>query len=231
MPEGPRIPSATISRLVTYLRILEDLERQGIQRTSSEQLAEEAQVTAFQVRKDLAYFGSYGTRGVGYTVPVLRRELRQILGLSRKWRLCIVGMGRLGQALADYPGLSESFTLAGLFDIDPNKIGLAFRGISVQHTSALGNAIAEREIEIGLVAVPAPAAQEVADQLAEAGARGILNFAPTVLEAKRGIAVENVDFLTGLSRLSFYILNPRMGPEGGLEQAYLLAKNIHKEEI
>ncbi|HEU4742507.1 MAG TPA: redox-sensing transcriptional repressor Rex [Meiothermus sp.] len=208
-----KVPSAAISRLVTYLRILEDLEAAGINRTSSEQLAEEAQVTAFQVRKDLSYFGSYGTRGVGYTVQILRRELRQILGLNRRWGLCIVGMGRIGQALADYPGFSSTFELKGFFDIDPAKHHLSFGGIPVQGMEELPRAVAERHIEFGLIAVPGEMAQSVADRLVESGVKGILNFAPVVLEVPKDVAVENVDFLAGLSRLSFFILNPRWREE------------------
>jgi redox-sensing transcriptional repressor len=208
-----KVPSAAISRLVTYLRILEDLEGRGINRTSSEQLAEEAQVTAFQVRKDLSYFGSYGTRGVGYTVQILRRELRQILGLNRKWGLCIVGMGRLGQAIADYPGFSEMFELKGLFDRDPSKFSMAFRGMHIEAMEALPRAVAERRIEFGLLAVPADSAQAVANRLVESGIKGILNFAPAVLEVPKEVAVENVDFLAGLSRLSFFVLNPKWREE------------------
>ncbi|GIW26916.1 MAG: redox-sensing transcriptional repressor Rex [Meiothermus ruber] len=208
-----KVPSAAISRLVTYLRILEDLEARGINRTSSEQLAEEAQVTAFQVRKDLSYFGSYGTRGVGYTVQVLRRELRQILGLNRRWGLCIVGMGRLGQAIADYPGFSEIFELKGLFDRDPSKVTTTFRGLQVESMDNLPRAVAERRIDFGLLAVPADSAQAVADRLVESGIKGILNFAPAVLEVPKEVAVENVDFLAGLSRLSFFVLNPKWREE------------------
>ncbi|MDX2007446.1 MAG: redox-sensing transcriptional repressor Rex [Meiothermus sp.] len=208
-----KVPNAAISRLVTYLRILEDLEARGVSRTSSEQLAEEAQVTAFQVRKDLSYFGSYGTRGVGYTVQILRRELRQILGLNRKWGLAIVGMGRLGQAIADYPGLGELFELRGLFDRDPSKFSMSFRGMSVEGMDGLPRAVAERRIEFGLLAVPADTAQVVANRLVESGIKGILNFAPAVLEVPKEVAVENVDFLTGLSRLSFFVLNPKWREE------------------
>jgi len=208
-----KVPSAAISRLVTYLRILEDLEARGINRTSSEQLAEEAQVTAFQVRKDLSYFGSYGTRGVGYTVQVLRRELRQILGLNRRWGLCIVGMGRLGQAIADYPGFSEIFELRGLFDRDSSKITTTFRGLQVESMDNLPRAVAERRIDFGLLAVPVDSAQAVADRLVESGIKGILNFAPAVLEVPKEVAVENVDFLAGLSRLSFFVLNPKWREE------------------
>ena len=207
-----KVPSAAISRLVTYLRILEELEAKGVHRTSSEQLAEEAQVTAFQVRKDLSYFGSYGTRGVGYTVPVLKRELRHILGLNRKWGLAIVGMGRLGSALADYPGFGESFELRGFFDVDPEKIGRRVRDGVVEPVDLLPQRVPGR-IEIALLTVPREAAQEAADRLVAAGIKGILNFAPTVLEVPKGVAVENVDFLAGLARLSFAILNPKWREE------------------
>lgn len=207
-----KVPSAAISRLITYLRILEELEAKGIHRTSSEQLAEEAQVTAFQVRKDLSYFGSYGTRGVGYTVPVLKRELRHILGLNRRWGLAIVGMGRLGSALADYPGFGETFELRGFFDVDPEKIGKPVgRGV-IEPMEALSQRVPGR-IEIALLTVPREAAQEAADQLVRAGIKGILNFAPVVLEVPKEVAVENVDFLAGLTRLAFFILNPKWGEE------------------
>jgi redox-sensing transcriptional repressor len=145
-----KVPSAAIIRLVTYLRILEELEAKGVHRTSSEQLAELAQVTAFQVRKDLSYFGSYGTRGVGYTVPVLKRELRHILGLNRRWGLCIVGMGRLGSALADYPGFGESFELRGFFDVDPEKVGRPVGKGVVEHIDRLPERVPGR-IEIALL--------------------------------------------------------------------------------
>lgn len=208
-----KIPSAAISRLVTYLRILDELESVGVLRTSSDYLAQEAQVTAFQVRKDLSYFGSYGTRGVGYTVPVLRRELRYVLGLHRRWNLAIVGMGRIGQALAHYPGLAGTFELMGLFDTDPQKLGQPLGSLTIQPVEELAASVASRRIEVGLIAVPADNAQEVANQMVEAGLRGILNFAPVVLDVPREVVVENVDFLAGLTRLSFFLLNPRLHEE------------------
>jgi redox-sensing transcriptional repressor len=208
------IPTATISRLVTYLRILTNLERTGVNRTSSDHLAEEAQVSAFQVRKDLAYFGRFGTRGMGYTVLTLRRELQRILGLNRRWSVAIIGMGRLGQALADYRGYSESnlydFDLKGLFDVDPNKIGLVMSGLNVSHINDLEPAVREFGIDMGFVTVPVEKAQEAADALVHAGVKGILNFAPTVLEVPDDVAVEQVDFLAGMKRLAFYILNPHL---------------------
>jgi len=210
-PQKVSIPSATISRLVTYLRILTTLEEQGINRTSSEDLAEEAQVSAFQVRKDLAYFGRFGTRGMGYTVLTLRRELRRILGLNRRWNAVIVGMGRLGQAIADFPGFSDyDFELRGLFDVDPDKIGMQIKGISIQHVDDLERVVREQNVDMGFITVPVEKAQDAANMLVAAGVKGILNFAPTVLEVPDDVAVEPVDFLAGMKRLAFYILNPNL---------------------
>ncbi len=208
------IPTATISRLVTYLRILSDLEAQGIKNTSSEQLADEAQVSAFQVRKDLAYFGRFGTRGAGYTVPTLRRELRRILGLTRAWNVGIVGMGRLGEALAHYPNFDQyDFSLKAFFDIDPTRVGQAVAGLEVHHTRELPRVVKEKGVDIGFLTVPQDAAQDAADALVAAGVRGILNFAPRVINVPSDVHVEPVDFLAGLKRLSFYIVNPQLKEE------------------
>lgn len=208
------VPTATISRLVTYLRILTQLEAQGIKKTSSEHLADEAQVSAFQVRKDLAYFGRFGTRGAGYTVPTLRRELRRILGLTRSWSAAIVGMGRLGEAIAHYPNFGAyDFLLKGAFDIDPKKVGLEVAGLTVIHLDDLPRVVREKGIDIGFITVPHEAAQDAADALVRAGIKGILNFAPTIIEVPKDVHVEPVDFLAGLKRLSFYILNPQLKEE------------------
>ncbi len=203
---GKAIPSATVSRLVTYLRVLSDLEENGVARTSSEHLAAEAHVSAFQVRKDLAYFGSFGTRGSGYTVPTLRRELRRILGLTRPWNVAIVGMGRLGQALADYPHFGQyDFLLRCAFDVDPAKVGRKLGGLTVHAMEDLSPVVAERAIDIAFLTVPVNGAQEAADALVRAGIRGILNFAPTVIYVPEHVRVEPVDLLAGLKRLSFYL--------------------------
>lgn len=208
-----KVPRAAISRLIIYLRILEQLEHSGYDRTSSEQLAEEARVTAFQVRKDLAYFGSYGTRGVGYAVPTLGREIRQILGLNQRQRLAIIGMGRLGQALSDYAGYGQAFEICGFFDRDPAKQKLRFHGRAVWPVQQLARRVRTERIDIGLITVPASAAQEIADLLVGAGVRGILNFAPEVLETPGGVNVENVDFVAGLTRLSFFMQALPVGEE------------------
>ena len=210
------IPTATISRLVTYLRILGQLESVGVKKTSSDHLAEEAQVSAFQVRKDLAYFGRFGTRGAGYSVPTLRRELSRILGLTRPWNVAIVGMGHLGHALAGYSSFDQydfSFSLKAFFDKDPAKVGRKVLDTEIRHPRELPRVVSEKGIDIGFVTVPRAAAQGVADQLVAAGIKGILNFAPTLLNVPNEIHVEPVDFLVGLKRLSFYIQNPQLKEE------------------
>ena len=200
------IPTATVSRLVTYLRILTDLEEADIKRTSSDVLAEEAQVSAFQVRKDLAYFGRFGTRGAGYSVPTLRRELRRILGLTRPWNVAIMGMGRLGQALSEYPNFDQyDFLLKASFDNDPSKIGRHIGGVDVYAVDELEERVAASAIDIAFLTVPAQIAQRAADRLVAAGIHGILNFAPTVINVPSGVFVEPVDFVAGLKRLTYYL--------------------------
>ncbi len=203
------IPTATVSRLVTYLRILTDLDDAEVKRTSSDVLAEEAQVSAFQVRKDLAYFGRFGTRGAGYSVPTLRRELRRILGLTRPWNVAIMGMGRLGQALADYPNFDQyDFLLKASFDTDPSKVGQHVGGVDVYAVDELEERVKASSIDIAFLTVPAQVAQQAADRLVAAGIRGILNFAPTVINVPAGVFIEPVDFLAGLKRLAFYLQGP-----------------------
>jgi len=208
------VPSATISRLVTYLRVLGELETQGVKKTSSDHLADQANVSAFQVRKDLAYFGRFGTRGAGYIVPTLRRELRRILGLTRPWSAVLMGTGRLGHAIAHYPNFHDyDFSLKACFDIDPDKIGSKVASYTIFSPDELPRVVLEKGIDIGIIATPRETAQDAADALIDAGIKGILNFAPTVLNVSAEVHVENVDFLAGLKRLSFYILNPQLREE------------------
>jgi redox-sensing transcriptional repressor len=200
------IPAATVGRLVTYLRVLSEMERAGTRSTSSDELGGVAQVSAFQVRKDLAHFGRFGTRGAGYTVVTLRRELMRILGLTRPWHVAIMGMGRLGQALADYPNFDrEEFRLVAAFDVDPMLIGRRFGDLSVEHVDALATVVAERAIDLAFLTVPAHVAQGASNQLVAAGIRGILSFAPAVVTAPDGVRVEPVDLAAGLQRLTYYV--------------------------
>lgn len=208
------VPTATISRMVTYLRILSELNSAEVSNISSESLAEAAQVSAFQIRKDLAYFGRFGTRGAGYSVPVLYRELKRILGLNREWNVAIVGMGRLGQAIAHYPNFHQyHFALKAFFDIDPKLIGQTINGIPIYAMRELPRIVKEKQLELGLLTVPPEAAQAAADALVAAGIRGILNFAPCILTVPKEVHVEPVDFLAGLKRLSFYTINPQLKEE------------------
>lgn len=199
-------PPATISRLITYLRAVSDLLEQGNRITSSEALAGATYISAFQIRKDLAYFGTFGTRGSGYDVQVVHERLREILGLTTVYNVGIVGLGRLGQALTDYPTFGEyGFSIRALFDHDPARIGQRFGGVSVTASADMAAVVAQQGIEMMLITVPVQAAQPVADQVVRSGVNAILNFAPAVLNVPAGVAVESVDFLAGLKRLSYHL--------------------------
>ncbi len=209
------IPSATVSRLVTYLRILTELNERGVERAASDDLARDAHVSAFQVRKDLAYFGRFGTRGAGYVVVHLLEELQRILGLTRTWNAAIVGMGRLGGALADYPNMhAYGFSLRAAFDNDPAKVGTCIGGLTVHPMHVLTSVARREALDIALLTVPGDAAQAATEALAAAGVRGILNFAPIVLDVPDGMHVESADFLAGLTRVSYYLHASLTDPDG-----------------
>lgn len=198
------IPKVTVQRLPVYLRCLETLPA-GTANISSEELGELAGVFSAKIRKDLSYLGSHGTRGVGYDVEHLKREIRMELGLTRDWSVVIVGIGNLGRALANYGGFAERrFEVVGLFDADPAKVGRKVDGHVIQPMSALPAVVAERQASIGVITTPAGAAQEVAEALAGSGVRSILNFAPTVLKAPEGVDIRRVDLSTELQVLTFY---------------------------
>lgn len=171
-------------------------------------IAQAAQVPPFQVRKDFAYFGSFGVRGSGYDLATLDHELRRILGLNRPWRAAIIGLGRLGQALMEYPEMQRyDFELVAAFDNDPEKIGETVSGVPVLDVATLDQAVPDASIELILLTVPGPVAQPLADSAVAAGVRGILNFTPTVLTVPEQVTVEHVDFIAGLKRLAFYLQN------------------------
>jgi redox-sensing transcriptional repressor len=198
------VPRATVQRLPLYLHLLD--ERADQARTSSDELAALANLNAAKVRKDLSYLGSYGTRGVGYDVAQLRFEIRRALGLTSGWRLAIVGAGNLGSALANYGGFSDGgFGVVGVFDADAKKVGRKIGGLVVEHLDQLAEAVDERSIDIGVLAVPAAAAQDVADRLAASGIKSILNFAPTVIQVPDGVEVRRVDLSTELQVLGYHL--------------------------
>ena len=194
-----------MARLPLYLRALQDTAAENHTTISSERLAEMAGVNAAKVRKDLSHFGSYGTRGVGYDVEYLIFHIRRELGLTHDWPCVIVGMGNLGQALANYGGFQDrGFVIAGLIDTDPAKVGQHIGGLAVEHIDELPRILVEREVSIGVIATPASAAQEVADRMVAAGISSILNFAPTVIAVPEDISVRKVDLAVELQILSFY---------------------------
>jgi redox-sensing transcriptional repressor len=209
-----RIPEATVARLPVYLRALvEEFETQA-STISSERLAELAGVNAAKVRKDLSYLGSYGTRGVGYEVEYLMFQMRRELGLTHDWPVVIVGVGNLGQALANYGGFRDrGFPVAALVDADPAKVGRVVRGVEVRALDDLPDIVASLGSVIGVIATPAHAAQTVADRLAHAGVTSILNFAPAVITVPDGVSLRKVDLAVELQILSFYQQRRDGGPE------------------
>lgn len=207
MSETPRrkIPEAALGRLPVYLRILVEVASAGTTRISSEELAELAAVNAAKVRKDLSYLGTYGTRGVGYEVQFLTYQIQRELGLNQSWPVVIVGAGNLGQALANFTGISErGFHIVGVVDKDESKIGTLVGGVRVKHADELIQIVHSKSVSIGIIATPAAQAQEAADALVKSGVGSIMNFAPTVLSVPRGVHVRKIDLALELQILSYY---------------------------
>lgn len=202
-----QVSELTTNRLSVYLRCLNVLDGAGVRTISSQALAEQFHLNAAQIRKDLAYFGEFGVRGVGYYVRDLKRHLRQILGLDRKLRVAIMGAGNLGLALADYPGFrQEGFEIAALFDTLREKVGQASRsGVPIHDFNDLKKLAKRDAIRIAVIAVPAPAAQQVLDQVVAAGIKAVLNFSPGTLEVPPGVKLKSVDLTVSLESLSFFL--------------------------
>jgi len=199
-----KIPEATIMRLSVYSRYLSEMDRKGIITISSGDIAEGVGVSPAQVRKDLAYFGEFGIRGVGYNVKDLNRTILKILGLSEGWNIALVGIGNLGLALSTYRGFKDrGFTITCIFDNNPEKVGMIVNGIEVMHIDRIEEIIPQRKTQIGAITVPASAAQDVADKLVRAGIKAILNFAPVVLNVPPEIELRNVDLSVNLEVLTF----------------------------
>ncbi len=190
-----------------YLRCLNELEDNGVRTISSQALAEQFRLNAAQIRKDLAYFGEFGVRGVGYYVRNLRRHLRQILGLDRKLRVAIIGAGNLGLALADYPGFQqEGFDIVALFDNQRDKIGQQSRsGVPIYDVADLRKLTRREGIKIAVLAVPAPSSQRVVDLVVASGIKAVLNFSPGALQVPDDVKVKSVDLTVSLESLSFYL--------------------------
>ena len=207
MGETPlrKVPEATVARLPVYYRALLETAESQVVTVSSERLAELAGVNAAQVRKDLSYLGSYGTRGVGYDVEHLLHEVAREIGLTLDWPVAIVGSGNLGAALAGYRGFgARGFRIVALIDSDPEKLGRRIGELEVESLADLARIVHDRSVAIGLIATPASAAQEVADLLVAAGVRSILNFAPAVVSVDESVSLRKVDLATELQILAFY---------------------------
>ena len=206
-PRVSDISELTTRRLAVYLRCLGVLQAAGVESVSSKEMAEQFHLNSAQFRKDLAYFGEFGVRGVGYRVGDLKTHLVEILGLDREVRLAIIGAGNLGLALADYGGFNqESFRVVGLFDSDPNKIGTTSRhGITVQSVSGLCDVATREGIDIAVLAVPATAGQQVLDQVAKAGIHGVLNFVPVRLKVPPSIKLKTVDLKVQVESLVYHL--------------------------
>src|SRR5918992_4211298 len=206
-PTREQVSELTTNRLSVYLRCLNDLDGAGVQTISSQALAEQFHLNAAQIRKDLAYFGEFGVRGVGYYVKELRRHLRQILGIDRGVCVAIMGAGNLGLALADYPGFrEEGFEIVAMFDTAREKIGHRSRaGVPIYDVRDLRKVVRREHIRIAVVAVPAGAAQAVVNIVAAAGIKAVLNFSPGTIRVPDGVKLKSMDLTVSLESLSFFL--------------------------
>ncbi len=200
------VPEVVVSRLPQYLRILNRLMEDGITVVSSQQLGDKLQVTPAQIRKDLSYFGRFGKQGRGYSVLDLLERLRQILGVNSFWNVAVVGVGRLGRAIVNYPGFTpDGFHLVAAFDVNNEVIGEDVGGLTVHSLDDLRRVVAERKISIAIVAVPVSHTQEVVDQLVACGIRAILNYAPIIPHVREGVKIRNIDPVLSLQSMTYYI--------------------------
>jgi len=201
-----KIPDIIIGRLPVYLRALQRLSEKGILNTSSQELGELIGISAAQIRKDISQFGEFGKQGTGYSIPFLIERLRDILKVDRVWEVVIVGMGDMGHALARYNGFANrGFNVSMVFDNDPQKIGQKVGSFEILDAGLLSEKIKQNKIKVAMLTVPAPAAQEVADQLVKAGIKAILNYAPTSLSLADGVHVQYIDPVTHLQRMTYYL--------------------------
>jgi redox-sensing transcriptional repressor len=201
-----KIPDIIIGRLPIYLRALQRLAEKGTQTTSSQELGEVIGISAAQIRKDISQFGEFGKQGTGYSIPFLIERLQAILKVNRSWDVIIVGIGDMGHALARYNGFGDrGFQVTMLFDNDPAKIGHTVNNLEVLSMDGMSDKIKQNRIKIAILAVPAFAAQEAANQLAQAGVKAILNYAPTHLNVPNDVHIQHIDPATHLQRMTYYL--------------------------
>ena len=200
-----KIPTATITRLSIYSRYLEEMAQEGVKIIASDKLAQKCGINPAQIRKDLAYFGEFGIRGVGYFVKELLFEIKRILGLHKIWKMALVGIGNLGSALLAHQNfIRQGYEFVAVFDVDPAKVGRRLpSGQVIYHLDELDQVVKETGVEIGVIATPAVKAQIAAQRLINAGVKAVLNFAPIQLQLPEGTAVENVDFTVKLDNLAY----------------------------
>jgi redox-sensing transcriptional repressor len=200
------IPDIVISRLPVYLRALTRMVSEGQEITSSHELGERLGISSAQIRKDLSHFGEFGKQGTGYQIKFLVDQLRRILKVENEWEVALVGAGAIGHALAHYGGFrNRGFRISLIFDNDPAKVGTLINGFEVYDISRLGEMIPQRGVTLAMLAVPAEAAQTVADELVKAGIRGILSYAPINISVPAGVYVQQIDPVVHLQRITYYV--------------------------
>ena len=206
--DSTEVPEVVITRLPQYIRVLNSLLDAGVDVISSQQLGEQLQVTPAQIRKDLSYLGRFGKQGRGYNVSYLATELKQILGLNRRWNVCLVGVGRLGRAILSYPGFApEGFEVVAAFETDAAIVGQTISGLRIQPIEELARTVIRQNISIGIIAVPSAVAQKVVRRLTECGIKAILNYAPVYPQVPPQVKVRNVDPVLSLQSMTYYLVN------------------------
>ena len=212
--DTPQVPEVVVLRLPLYVRALTQMSQDGTNVISSQQLGARLQMTPAQIRKDLSYFGRFGKQGRGYNVEFLLSELGQILGLNLKWPACLVGVGRLGRAIINYPGFApEGFHIVAAFDSDHEQIGDTVGGLKVMPMAHLRDTLERENIAIAIVAVPAQEAQSVIDDLVANDVRGILNYAPVAPQVPMDVVLRNIDPVLSLQSMTYYLLDEQQDSE------------------
>ncbi|QHT60573.1 redox-sensing transcriptional repressor Rex [Paenibacillus lycopersici] len=213
-----KISEAVVRRLPVYLQVLNDLHMRDVQTVSSQELGNRLDLNPAQIRKDLAYFGDFGRKGIGYDVTYLIEKIKQILKLDQPLNVALVGAGNLGRALCNYNMyLKDNMKITAVFDINPSMIGVSINGLTVLPMEKLAETIQDLSIRIGIITVPAAEAQNVADQFVEAGVDGILNFAPTILRVQDQVRIHYANFTTELMSLAYYLNEEENEDEADLD--------------
>ena len=208
---GKRISESTIHRLSLYFRSLEILEKEGYVTVSSKDLAQREKLTPAQVRKDLSFFGQFGTRGLGYPVVELRQQIAEILGINRKWNVALIGIGNVGSALVSFKEfIRQGFIIKLIFDNDQRKIGSFNKGIEVHDVTNLRQMLNKHNIELVIIAVPASVAQRIVDEVVDAGVKALLSFAPTNLRVPSNVTMRTVNMAIEMEHLSFHLTNENL---------------------